>query len=210
MTRVSPRRTAVGLALIIGATFGGVAVSHSQGTVAEQRARLPEPASCDDPIAGVWQSHAHFPEQQYWVRRTLTIERLDGVLPEIEGTIMSHFWYGDADQSEPGPCLGVTHAEVETDARGTYDGERVVFNSVSPPRWVNVFCGYPGLYNPDNFSGEVDESIHEFQAVNNDGGWAVNRAEVFRRIDCLGDTPPVSLTVSAPPFFPESTGGCRR
>jgi hypothetical protein len=69
-------------------------------------------------------------------------------------------------------------------------------------------CGYQIGYNPDQFSGKVDPTLHEFQALNNDGGSMVNEPSVFRRIGCLDDGRKDTKNIAPPPFFPKKTGGC--
>src|SRR5687768_9516453 len=46
-----------------------------RANVQEQRARLPPPATCQDPVEGIWKSHALYPNHGIWHIFTLTVRR---------------------------------------------------------------------------------------------------------------------------------------
>lgn len=185
--------------------------SRAPATVAEQRARLPPPAHCDDPVAGVWKSHKFDDRFGDWYIFTLTIRRVGGG-NELVGSINAHFWTGGPKQAEPPKCkLGVRHVTVQMDGVGSIspDGE-ILFRGTS---WKpeNAYCGPPiqrGEYNLDNFSGKIDPKLEEFQSVNNDGGRSVNDPTVFRRVACDQPPPAPHVNPVAPPFQPPRVGGC--
>ncbi len=189
--------------------------SRAPATIAEQRARLPPAAECEDEIvAGIWRSHAYNPDYRDWSVFTLTIRRVDGSPDQLIGTITNHGWLGAPEDEEPPPCERQTGWEwiVSMDARGhVQDGTRIFFGAIGQWRLDEVRCRRgPYGYNLDNFSGQIDPAILEFQSVNNDGGRAVNEPAVFRRIRCPPQQSASSPTVSArrPAFYPEGGRGC--
>jgi hypothetical protein len=184
---------------------------RAPATIEEQRARLPPPAECRDPVAGVWQSHSYNEMYGEWGRFTLAIRRVDGSESELEGTILNESWYGPKTEVVRGPCRGPLQYLVSMDARGTVVSGEIHFGGVGEWRLDTQFCGDLGGYNLDNFSGQIDPQLLEFQSVNNDGGRYVNVPTVFRRVGCSEDefsvTPKVAVT--PPPFFPpRDENGC--
>jgi hypothetical protein len=184
----------------------------SPGTVAEQRSRLPPPAECVDPVAGVWRSHSYDAPYTEWLQFTLEVRRVEGSETELTGEITNHFWYGGPEDSEPTPCYGDIHAVVHMEARGSFDPE-TAWVEFGGTEWEleELRCGYLYGYNLDNFSGRIDYDLQEFQSVNNDGGRSVNDPTVFRRIDCFDDeNDEPAVTVQPPPLFPsgDRSGGC--
>jgi hypothetical protein len=183
-------------------------------TVAEQRARLPPPADCQDPVAGVWKSHSWDNAHLDWTIFTLEVKRVEPGGPALVGAITNHTWIGKPEESQPGVCRNLLRYLVSMDARGTVVGGEIEFGGIGEWHLDEVLCGDWGSmgYNLDNFSGTIDPELHEFQSVNNDGGRAVNDPTVFRRVACLdGDEPPVpKIAVTAPPFYPpgEEASGC--
>ncbi|MEM9194468.1 MAG: hypothetical protein AAGF12_35150 [Myxococcota bacterium] len=181
----------------------------AKATISEQRARLPPPAECEDPVAGVWKSHAYYPSHGQWYIFTLSIYRAetDG---ELTGTVHSHYWSGTPEHEEPPPCSGGGyHQTVLMPADGTVNDLRIEFGGTS---WQleQTFCGPPVVsYYPDRFSGVIDPEIQEFQSVNNDGGPMVDYPTVFRRISCHqgGPTPP-PVVVAPPEFYPSRGCDC--
>jgi len=182
------------------------------GTVAEQRARLPPPADCEDSVEGVWRSHKFSPRHHDWHVQTLYIRRVKGSETDLQGKITAEVWYGGREQEQPGPCRGLTHYQVTMGAKGTVvDGEIRFWGETL--KLDRVMCGRYRGYNKDHFSGKIDFDIQEFQSVNNDGGRAVNDPTVFRRIRCWDSAeqegPPPQINVTPPAFYPERrTGGC--
>jgi len=182
------------------------------GTVAEQRARLPPPAHCNDPVEGIWKSHEFHHGYREWAMFTLEIHR-DPLEPtRLTGSMINRSWYGVADEPEPGNCMGELDYMVSMNARGTYD-EESGFIRFGGTDWRldAVFCGSAAGfgYNLDVFSGTIDPEIMEFQSLANDGGRYVNVPMVFRRIGCFEDTPPARVHIEPPPLFPESSGCAR-
>jgi hypothetical protein len=184
-------------------------------TIAEQRARLPPAAECDDEIvAGIWRSHKYSERFGDWSIFTLTIRRTPADPELLVGTITNHMWDGTPADEQPPQCAQQTGNEwtVSMDARGTVrDGNHIFFGGVGQWRLDQVLCrSGPFGYNLDNFSGVIDAGILEFQSVNNDGGRAVNEPMVFRRVRC----PPIesatapSVNARPPAFYPEMRRGC--
>lgn len=179
---------------------------HAPGTVAEQRARLPPPATCVDPVEGVWQSHARYPDRGVWRIFTLEVHRVEGSDDQLYGAITNLGWDGGVDDDQPGGCQGQSHWLVAMAARGQLDGREVHFGGTSW-RLVDVYCGPQppfAAYNLDQFSGTIDDERQEFQSVNNDGGVMVNMATVFRRIRCFDAPPPPRVAVTPPAFYPNA------
>lgn len=184
-------------------------------TIAEQRARLPPAAECEDEnVAGTWRSHHYNERYTHWNIFTLEIRRSEDDPSRLEGTITNRYWDGGPQDEEPPPCSEQRgeYWIVSMDARGTVkdDGD-IVFGGVGRWRLDEVICRRgPHGYNLDNFSGTIDPDKLEFQSVNNDGGIAVNEPTLFRRVSC----PPVesaeapSVNPVAPDFYPDSGSGC--
>jgi hypothetical protein len=178
-------------------------------TVAEQRARLPPPKACDDPVAGVWMSHQHSARRGTWDQFTLTIRRDPDDRDRLVGTIHNHVWGGGPDDEQPPPCDGQQDYVVVMTAEGEAEGLTIRYDGLD---WKleSQTCGGRVGYNIDHFVGTIDPALQEFQSLNNDGGEAVNEPTVFRRISCGDDglqgagARPVVLT--PPPFQPPSSG----
>ena len=188
--------------------------SAAPATIAEQRARLPPAAECDDEIvAGIWRSHSYNPQFGDWTVFTLTIRRVPGHPEQLVGSISNHDWTGGPEDQEPPPCDRQTGFDwiVSMDARGQVtNGTNIVFGGIGRWRLDQVRCHHgPWGYNLDNFSGVIDPTILEFQSVNNDGGRAVNEPAVFRRIRCPPSESIEAPTVNTrPPAFYPKGGGC--
>lgn len=186
----------------------------ARATVAEQRARLPPPAECSDPVAGLWKSHKWDETYQDWTIFTLEVRRDPATPGALFGRIENHQWQGTPEDEAPHPCRpGQAEWVVSMDARGSIAEDGTIhFGGVGQWREDRIICNYgPGGYNLDNFSGVIDRSINEFQSVNNDGGRAVNDPMVFRRISCFSDPPAAHAIAEPPPFFPRAADrGCSR
>lgn len=178
-------------------------LARGQGTVAEQRARLPPPATCADPVEGVWRSHQFHETWEEWGIFTLEVRRVPGSETALTGRIVNRSWYADATVSEPGNCQGQLDYLVTMQADGEYRDDTVRFGGTS---WeLNaVYCGssFGFAYNLDRFSGVIDSELQEFQSVNNDGGRYIDVPTVFRRVECFETPPAPSITVQPPPFVP--------
>ncbi|MBI2896268.1 MAG: hypothetical protein HYY06_22110 [Deltaproteobacteria bacterium] len=180
--------------------------------VQEQRARLPPPATCSDPVEGTWMSHKYYPEYADWYVFSLRIRRAQGSSSGLTGEIQAHVWSGGPRDAEPPACTGFgSHWTVFMTAQGTIDDGRIHFWGTSW-RPETAFCGrapVSGEYNLDHFSGTIDPAIQEFQSVNNDGGRSVNDPTVFRRVGCFDPPAAPHVKVAPPPFYPRSnSGGC--
>ena len=203
------------MGLAVAAIALGIFAPAVHANVQEQRARLPPPATCTDPVEGIWMSHKYSPNYGDWYIFTLKIQRVPGSATELTGEIQAHSWNGSPQEEEPPPCRpGLSHWTVFMTARGqAHPDGRIMFGGTAW-RPENAYCGRspgPGEYNLDNLSGTIDAAIQEFQSVNNDGGRSVNDPMVFRRVRCL-DTPSVQQgprpQVTPPPFYPGERGGC--
>ena len=205
--------------IILSTFIALILTSTATGTVEEQRARLPPPVECTDPIEGVWRSHAYDEPYQQWQQFTLEIHRNEEQPSRLFGTATNNGWDGDASMNEPGPCEGLLHFFVTMEAAGSFNEQtnQVHFGGTN---WHldQIFCGSSFLfgYNLDQFRGTVDPELQEFQSLNNDGGRAVNVPTVFRRIECFNtqeDTasgPTAGVEVTPPALYPQNGFGCNR
>lgn len=176
-------------------------------TVAEQRARLPPPSACEDPVAGTWRSHTYDLRRTQWTEFTLTIRRVPGDPTALTGQIVNHSWYGDEAEVQPGPCEGRMRYVVSMDAVGELSPtDDLRFDAVGEWRLDRMLCGdFTNVeYYLDHFTGRIDRTLQEFQSVNNDGMIAFDEPTVFRRIACE-DRPPL-VAPSPPPFQPPARG----
>jgi hypothetical protein len=172
----------------------GPSSGQRTGSVGEQRAMLPAAARCRDIVAGTWRAHKYNPQDHDWVIFTLRIHRLPD--NRLQGSIVARLWTGYAmDSRPPGRCGGLLHDLdylVRMPAQGSLtNGTHVTFSAITY-HVERAFCASAYFsYNPDAFSGDIDEERQEFQSVNNDGGRDRNAPYVFRRIGCLpGDELP--------------------
>ena len=189
-----------------------MATTQAPATVAEQRARLPPPAECDDHVAGTWRAHKF--SDPLWEEFTLEIRRVSGDPQKLEGTIYNHYWYGDASRQQPSACDSVQwyRARVRMPAKGTLSGDVIKFGGTSYTM-EQLYCGGSSHgYNLDEFTGTIDKDKQEFQSVNNDGGQMVNHPTLFRRTACIKDgaadrTPPPAspIRITPPPIFPDAS-----
>lgn len=187
---------------------------RAPATVEEQRARLPPPAKCQDPVEGVWRSHAYNEMWGEWNIFTLTVKRKVAGEPALTGIVTNEAWYGPKTEMVRGPCEGRLAYLVSMDAEGAVVDGKIQFGGVGQWRLDESYCGGTDFgYNLDQFEGTIDPELLEFQSVNNDGGRYVNVATVFRRVECLdSDTPEEEpkIGLTPPPFYPPSdqAGGC--
>jgi hypothetical protein len=218
-SRIARRRLLVGASLVgfmVTTWCSGSSVSEAS-TVAEQRARLPPPAECTDPVAGIWKSHSYDNLFLDWTVFTLDIKREAPGVDRFKGTITNHSWEGTPEQTSPPPCTGGLRYVVSMDAEGSVVDGKIDVWGIGSWRLDEVPCGYWNMgYNLDHFSGTIDPDLLEFQSVNNDGGRSINDPVVFRRVKChssdeLGDEPnEPKIAMSPPPFYPpeQQGGGC--
>jgi hypothetical protein len=180
---------------------------RAEGTIEDQRARLPPPADCADPVEGEWVGLKFFDTRHQWNEFSLTIKRKAKDSPEIEGQIQTHYWFGGPLDSKPPPCkpgglevIGKMPAsgKVETSPKGL----TLVFAAKSYTK-ESTPCGIERrAYNPDKLTGTIDPALQEFQSVNNDGGIAVNDPYVFRRVKCFDSPPPPKAEEAPKPVEP--------
>lgn len=203
---VSPRARAWIFAFVISMGPGLARVASA--TVAEQRARLPPPADCEDPVTGTWMAHTYSDNLRMWTEWTLTVGRDPAEREKLTGRIVNHSWDGPKADPKPPLCTGRLRAVISMDAEGKVEDGVIHFFGVGEWRLDEVLCGrWSGGYNLDHFSGQIDDALHEFQSVNNDGGMAVNEPTVFRRVRCLDDASlQLPAHVDPPPFQPPSSG----
>lgn len=185
-----------------------VGVSEAPATVEEQRARLPPAAECPSPVAGKWKSLSFDERQRTWYEYVLEV-REDPKDPSIlSGTITVDAWEGPEDSPEPPvPCRRRFRGKMP--GHGSFVHGEVAFGG-GEFELIGTECGADPVYNPDQFTGTLDPVRHEFQAVNNDGGDAVNEPAVFRRIGCVdSERKQAGSDVAPPPFFPKHrSSGC--
>lgn len=208
--RILPRAVVYGtvLALVLRP-------AASEGSIAEQRNRLPPPAHCEDPIEGEWKSHQFNDMWKQWVIFRLEIRRKAGSPNELVGSIHNETWQGAKADQEPGACSASVPYRLRVsmpNATGTFSDGEVSFEATTW-QFDGLVCGKlpAGFgYRPDHFTGKVDPERQEFQSVNNDGGRAVNEPTLFRRIRCFdGPTRKQAGDVKPPPFVPpERRSGC--
>jgi hypothetical protein len=190
------------VAAVVGATLPFVSTS-AQGTVEDQRARLPPPAAdCSDPVEGIWLSKKYYETQGIWYEFTLEIRRTAAGDKALKGEIRSHYWSGSAEEATPPSCTAEgLELLVKMPGTGTVEatpsGLRVFFGAQSFTL-DRVVCGHLSGYSPDNFTGTIDATIQEFQSLNDDHGDAVNVPHVFRRVSCFGAPPPELPPVDPP------------
>ncbi|MCK6513634.1 hypothetical protein L6R46_01070 [Myxococcota bacterium] len=200
-------RRALGLSLVAALL---VLPRIAPATVAEQRARLPPAAECDDPITGTWKAQVYRAEREQWTEWTLILRRSEDDKERLVGEIINHSWYGGAELTAPPTCERTrAHWVVSTDAEGYVSNGDIHVQGVGEWRKDEAICGPgPGGYNLDHFSGALEHGLHEFQSVNNDGGVSVNEPTVFRRVLCLvpaAEQPRLDLK-PPPPFSPPARG----
>jgi hypothetical protein len=198
--------SALGLVLLLALAFGlSLVPERGDATIAEQRARLPPPADCQDPVAGVWQSHQFNEMYQEWSRFTLTIRRKADDATGLEGEMLNESWYGPNTETVRGPCVGRLQYLVSLEATGTYVDGRIDFWGTTW-KMEEALCGVDGSfgYNLDRFSGQIDPELQEFLSIANDGGRYINVPTVFRRISCNDEVETIPrISVAPPPFYPE-------
>jgi hypothetical protein len=67
-----------------------IRVPEAPATVAEQRARLPPAAECEDEIEGKWRAHTYSDWRGRWAEFTLEIHRVKGDPVASTGLIKAH------------------------------------------------------------------------------------------------------------------------
>lgn len=188
----------------------------SEGSIAEQRNRLPPPAHCEDKVEGEWKAHQYNDVWHQWVIFKLEIRRKPDSPNELVGRITNETWSGRKSDQEPGECSAFVPYRIRVsmpESFGTFRDGKVVFGADSF-KYDGLLCGklpFGFGYRPDHFTGTIDEERQEFQSVNNDGGRAVNEPTLFRRIKCFdeGPTRKPTVDVKPPPFVPpERAEGC--
>lgn len=177
------RRRALTAAVVVGIALSPLT---APATIEEQRARLPAPAHCADPIEGTWVSLRFVPHAHTWNFVTATLRRSAPGAEALVGELLVESWTGDAAQTTPPACgPRVRHQVFEQTVVGRWDDltRRV---SIDATAWWSraVHCRGWGNYALDHYTGAVDRERDELQAVNNDNSSAVNEPAVFRRVSC--------------------------
>jgi hypothetical protein len=190
------------LAALVASLF--VAPAVTWGTVEEQRARLPPPADCTDPVEGRWMGLLYVKTRTEWYEMTLDVHRADAGSDDLHGEILAHWWAGREKDKVPPACTPAHHEfVVHQPATGGIHGQHVDFGAKTIERFDPI-CGETGGYSPDSFSGVIDPKLQEFQSVFNELGEPL----VFRRIKCDGGRPPPAPGLVPPGFGPAKRGGC--
>ncbi len=170
-----------------GGSGGGSGSGSGFGadSIEGQRALLPKPAFCKDPIAGFWEALKYSPFRGNWVHFKLTVHR-EGT--NVRGTILSHTWSGSARDNHPPGCeFGMGYdITASMNAAGTTNGVRITFGS-SHATILLAQCTLDADYAPDRFSGIIDDQRQEFQSLNNDGAVDIDVPYVFRRTGCIDE-----------------------
>lgn len=181
-------------------------------TVEEQRARLPPPARCEDPVEGVWRAQRYYPEYRDWGVFTLWIRRISPTSSQLVGRVETDYWNGGPAYTSPPPCgPGIQRYIIDQDARGTFENGIVDVVSFNVRLRRETCANSFGAYNADHFTGRIDAARQEFQAVNNDGGRDIDEPTVFRRIGCFDPVEAPHPYVAPPPLQPPRRArGCAR
>jgi len=137
--------------------------------------------TCADPIAGVWTGYQHLRNAKY--RFDATIERGDVGGESLRGTILSHYWVGDATSTAPPSCASPMEQHVVSmPAEGTFANGELRFGGTAFTELEG--CGQvEDAYYPDRFSGHLTEDGLELHAINDDGH-NPETFVVFRRTAC--------------------------
>lgn len=186
--------------------------ARGRATIEEQRARLPPPASCEDPVAGQWRAHVFYRHVQQWYVFVLDIGRAGD--EQLVGTIHVDFWDGGELDAQPPDCrVAPRRGEVFEHASGSLVGLELRFEA-SDWRDEQVCGSIGGGYLLDRFSGTIDVERMEFQSLlNADAPEWRDVPTVFRRVRCSdggGDEPSEPKVVVAPPPYepPDDARGC--
>jgi len=211
MRRWARQASRVRALLVVGVLAAIFVPRSAPGTVAEQRARLPPAAECQDTVEGKWKAHVYSPRFDDWHIHTLYIRRVEGSKTALAGKMTAEVWDGGPDDQQPPPCRGRTHYKVTMPSKGKAKNGEISFSGTSL-KLDSVLCGRYVGYNVDNYAGRIEEERQEFQSINNDGGRAVNEPVVFRRIGCwdeAAEQPDPDVKVTPPAFYPKrESGGC--
>ncbi len=145
------------------------------------------PGSCVDPIAGTWRARVYRAEVGKLDEVTLTLARVG--MTELRGQILVETWDAAGRDEEPPACPDGAPAvgRVVQMASGWFRDRELDVVGRDPKR-VAAPCDVPteAGYNPDHFTGELDEDGRTLVTTNDDGGLDVGRPHVFTRIACQG------------------------
>jgi len=195
-------------ALLVAATL--VIAKRAPATVAEQRQRLPPPAKCTDPIAGVWMSHDYRADIDRWGIITMELRRVSTTPPELRSRYHHDWWTGAPKESEPPPSCrpGLRHVISESTGEATYKAPKLEVRGTVLGKH-ELLCG---ASLPERalgvLTGDVDESIQEFQSTMTSrfGTYPI----VWRRVRCFEDpagpdptSSPVVKDVAPPAVAPK-------
>jgi hypothetical protein len=186
--------------------------------IEEQRSRLPPPATCPDPVEGIWMSHSYFPHVGAWYVFVLDVRRTGPGARTLVGETRVEYWHASpAEPAVPTKCVpGLVHRRISAIADGTLDGARFSWRGHTLTPEV-VVCGGPlDNYELVTFNGDIDFAREEFQNILAAGPTWTDIRTVFRRIQCRVPDgtarPPPALpppVVPPPPTLPPPrTSGC--
>lgn len=205
---MAPSRRRVSLlALALGAAGLVLSPRRAPADIEEQRARLPPPAACPDPVEGTWMSHAYYPHVGAWYRFELDVRRTAPGDRTLVGETRVEYWMAGPGQSAvPTTCVpGLQHRRISAIADGTIDGARFVWRGHTLTPEI-VVCGEPlNNYELVTFRGDIDFAREEFQNVLSAGPTWTDIRTVFRRVRCRppdGTATPPPPTVTPPPPAP--------
>lgn len=138
---------------------------------------------CADPVEGVWLAQVFRKDQSRWYTFELLLRRGAPGSPELEGTIVTRYWLGLAQNVYQPDCIVGGPAGVATmPAKGEIHGARIHFDGASAE--VRMTCGADPGYTPDRFDGALGDGL----AILTWRDAAKPRLEVpivFRRGRCL-------------------------
>lgn len=211
-----PRRT-LGRVACLAALGLLLAPRRAPADIEEQRARLPPPATCTDPVEGLWMSHSYYPHVSSWYIFTLDVRRTAPGARALVGETRVEYWQaGPNDAAVPTTCVpGLVHRKISAIADGTLDGAHFVWRGHTLTPEI-VLCGGPlNNYELVTFTGDIDFAREEFQNVLAAGPVWTDVRTVFRRVQCrdgAGLTPSTSTpgppAPAVPPPPPMASRGC--
>lgn len=167
----SAARGLTGVVALVGAVgVGALLLSESPAEVVVEPAPAAAlaPDGCPDAVEGTWVGSQHLRSEEY--RFEVTIRRVQPGSEELEGKIVSTWWYGEEGSMAPATCDAGFQSVVEMGATGRYRGGQLEFFG-NDWKALEGPCGvYEGVYNLDRLSGAWRESDHTFVMINDDGG----------------------------------------
>jgi len=201
------------LAVVAAALF---LTGSAPATVAEQRQRLPPPAECSDPIAGVWRAHIYHADRQRWSLNTMELSWNAG-RTKLTSFYENQYWSGGPEDSEPPqpPCrAGQFRRKATSTGEGTYSGTELEVRGTKLGS-VEHLCGSTKFTRAlGTLTGTVDHERNEFRSEMT-SRFGIDPI-IWRRIRCVGEAAPTLVTPPPPPPVlpppsppsPSRSGGC--